>query len=261
MKNLKRHLGLAMIVGALAGCANNATLKLPADLAQPNKKIEVVAIAAPYPAEVGFSETSLFFGALADAISGQNYRDQLAKKMASLLGNWRAEDMLREKYERQLAAKGYQIVGGKDIQPLPAAVAYDPQKGMGDIDAMSQAVTAWHGPEKTIFDHSRRISQYRPDAIIEVGYGSYRIDKRYGDRSITINVQAKIIRPATGDVIARNRSYVVGGLMGGTPNHAKLADQDLTTDSGLRQFVAGYKTVLEQETEQLVKESIDSMGL
>ncbi len=264
MKNIMQYIGVSLLVSTLAGCANYATVKMPAEYVQPNKKIAIVSIAAPYPVEVGFSEGAAFFGAigvLADAKGGTPSRDEFANKMSSMLGNWKAEDILRDKFEKQLTGKRYQIVGGKAIQALPAEVAFDPKKGMGDIDAMSKAVTVWHGPEKTIFDHAKLISQYKPDAIIEVGYGSYRIEKRYGDRSITINVLAKVIRPSTGEVIARNRSYVVGGIAGGTPNHAKLGDHDLTAESGLRQFVAKYQTVFEQEVEQLVNESIAAMGL
>lgn len=264
MKGTKRYLCSILAIGLLAGCANTATVKMPAEYVQPNKKIEVVIVEPPYPAEMGFREGSMFFGVLgvlADGASGEAQRDRFAKKIAAALGSWKSEDVLREKFEQQLAAKHYRIVGAGEIQSLPAQYAFDPKKGMGDIDAMSRAVTFWHDPEKTVFDHSRRISQYRPDAIIEAGYEGYRIEQRYGQRSITITLRTKIIKPSTGEVIARNRSYVVGGLSGGTPNHAKLIKYDLNNEAELRPFAANYKAVFEQEVAELVKESIASMGL
>lgn len=264
MKGIRQCLCSMLTIGLLAGCANTATVKMPAEYAQPNKKIEVVIIEAPYPAEMGFRDGSMFFGALgvlAEGAIGEGHRDRFAKKISAALGSWKSEDVLRDKFEQQLAARHYQIVGPREIQPLPAKFAFDPKKGMGDIDAMSRAVTFWHDPEKTVFDHSRRISQYKPDAIIEAGYESYRIEQRFGQRSITIALRIKIIKPDTGQVIARNRSYVVGGLSGGTPNHAKLINYDLNDESQLSQFAANYKAVFDQEVAQLVKESIASMGL
>jgi hypothetical protein len=83
------------------------------------------------------------------------------------LGSWKSEDVLREKFEQQLAARHRQVVGAREIQPLPAKFTFDPKKGMGDIDVMSRAVTFWHDPEKTVSDHSTRISLYKPAQLVK----------------------------------------------------------------------------------------------
>jgi hypothetical protein len=90
------------------------------------------------------------------------------------LGSWKSEDVLREKFEQQLAARHRQVVGAREIQPLPAKFTFDPKKGMGDIDVMSRAVTFWHDPEKNSI---RSLNAYQP---IQAGAISERVDCWHG---------------------------------------------------------------------------------
>jgi hypothetical protein len=63
LKAVKSYIGLGIIVGVLTGCATGG-LKMPAEYAQPNKKIAIVSIVPPYPIDLGLGFAS-GFGALA----------------------------------------------------------------------------------------------------------------------------------------------------------------------------------------------------
>jgi hypothetical protein len=242
-----------LIMLAINACAKG-NVKVPANYLHPEKKYAVVGITcySKMDVDVGPSGGGVL-PYLAKQAATSKGRDALGEKLSKAMGDWKPEEILRDRIYQYLSDHGRTAVNIEEIVPVPSDIVGD----LEEEDAWGSISLGWYNPDKSVFDHSQIIEKYQIDAIIEVGYARYYIEKKRGKYYLGVHSLIKVVKPNNGEVIGRRVCMVIAGYKG----RGLIGEFDLNDESQILPFVTKFKTVFEDEVRISVKEGMEKLGL
>jgi len=238
---------------AINACAKG-NIKVPANYLDQETKYAVVAIScwSKIEVEVGPSGGGVLPYLVKEAATSKG-RDSLAEKLSRAMGDWKPEEILRDRIYEYLSNHGRMAANIEGSVPIPSDIVGD----LEEEDAWGSISLGWYNPDKSVFDHSQIIDEYKVDVIIETGYARYSIQNKGGKQTLNINCLIKVVRTNDGEVIGRR----IGYLFGGSKGRGVIGEFDLDDESQIIPFVTKFKAVFDDELRIMVKECMEKLGL
>lgn len=255
--NIPKRIVLSLVVlCAVNACAKRGVVQIPLNYLTPNSKYAVVAIQCPSRMYVDTpSDTQGILNTLIKDKITSKKRNIISNKLCYAMGNWKAEDVLRDKIHELLSKKGIYALNIKEIVELPSQMTEDVE----DRDPWGKVGPRWYNPDKTCFDHSEIINTHKVDMIIEAGYWEYRISQTSSynpSKIVTINCLVKVVRADNGQVIGR-----VKGRYDLWDKRGIIGEFDLNNENEIGPFVTKFKEVFNNEVELIAQECVEKLGL